>query len=142
MFIHSFQISSYPGKGKCKANSVTSFSSDLIFFWISWFWCNSLLKSTSLGPDLAWISMAIFQAWSIKPTMFLICSGWTPLVLNGGVPNLIPDGFMALLSPGTVFLFTEMPTSSRISSALEPLNFLDLRSTKTIWLSVPPVTVT
>ena len=39
-----------------------------------------------------------------------------------------------------VFLLTEMSTSSRILSALAPLSLTVDRSTRTMWLSVPPVT--
>ena len=69
---------------------------------------------------------------------------WHALILLGNNNKKqmnIPEGFIALLSPGTVFLLTEIPTSSRILSALEPLSLILRKSTKTMWLSVPSVTI-
>ena len=43
------------------------------------------------------------------------------LVVRLGVPILTPLGFRADLSPGTVFLLTEMETISKMLSPLAPL---------------------
>lgn len=58
--------------------------------------------------------------------------------VRAGVPRRRPPGRRALLSPGHVFLFTAMETSSRTFSALAPSVFIGRRSTNTKWLSVPP----
>lgn len=63
-------------------------------------------------------------------------TGWkNPLIK---VPSRSPPGVRALLSPGQVFLFAVMDTSSRTLSARAPSIPRDRRSTKTKWLSVPP----
>ena len=147
-------------------------------------------QSTNLGPDSAWHSRAIWKAersyadysfisrqvvqsiafdklpWWMNPTTFSKSASFKPLVVSGVVPNRIPLGFRALLSPGTkiniyewssktyfmgkisklvsfspVFLLTEMEMSSRIFSALDPLSFLSVKSSRTRWQSVPPVTI-
>ncbi len=54
------------------------------------------------------------------------------------LPSLRPPGFIALLSPGQVFLFTVMAASSHTLSTREPSIPRGLRSTRTRWLSVPP----
>ena len=57
-----------------------------------------------------------------------------------GVPTLKPDGNKADLSPGTVFLLAAMLALSNTASTLAPSMFLDLKSTKIKWVSVPPET--
>ena len=58
--------------------------------------------------------MATSSALTMSATTARMSASPKPRVVNGGVPKRMPLGFSALLSPGTVFLFTEMPTSSRI----------------------------
>ena len=129
LFAIKIQISSCPGKGNCTAKaSILSFNSLIAPLCCS----NWIFQSANLGPETLWMSKARFQAWWINSTTVNIWLGLTFLVVKGGVPNLIPDGFMADLSPGTVFLLTEIPTSSKIRSALDPDNFLGDRSTNTI----------
>ena len=53
-------------------------------------------------------------------TTVSMSSVFIPLVVRAGVPNLTPDGLRADLSPGTVFLLQDMPTSSRINSPFPP----------------------
>lgn len=55
-------------------------------------------------------------------------------------PNLIPEEFKALLSPGTVFLLQAMFISSKMNSPLAPDSFAERRSTSNMCTSVPPVT--
>ena len=65
-----------------------------------------------------------------------------PLVVAAGDPNLIPEvivgGFGSFATP---FLLQVIPALSKLSSASLPVTFFDLKSTKTIWESVPPVTI-
>lgn len=61
-----------------------------------------------------------------------------PLVVSAGVPNLTPPGFMALLSPGTVFLLQAIDISSRTFSTRAPFMPFGLKSSHIMWLSVPP----
>jgi len=63
-----------------------------------------------------------------------------PRVVIAGLPILIPDGTNALLSPGTVFLFIDIPISLQMASILAPSNLLLLMSNKNKWFSVPPDT--
>ena len=49
-----------------------------------------------------------------------------------------PLGFMALLSPGHVFLLHAIEISSRTFSPLLPLKPTDRKSTRNRWTSVPP----
>ncbi len=58
--------------------------------------------------------------------------------VRAGNPIRIPDGFIADLSPGQVFLLTAIETSSNTFSALLPFKPTDLRSTENKWQSVPP----
>ena len=58
--------------------------------------------------------MATSSALTMSATTARMSASPKPRVVSGGVPKRMPLGFSALLSPGTVFLFTEMPTSSRI----------------------------
>lgn len=53
-------------------------------------------------------------------------------------PRRSPPGVSALLSPGHVFLFAVMETSSSTRSARAPSMPLGRKSTSTRWLSVPP----
>lgn len=57
------------------------------------------------------------------------------------IPNLNPEGFKALLSPGTVFLLHAIEISSKILSALAPDIPVPLKSTRSICTSVPPVAI-
>ena len=66
----------------------------------------------------------------------------SPLVVAAEEPNLIPeviDGGVS--SNGTPFLLQVIPALSRACSQLFPVMPLFLRSTKTMWLSVPPETM-
>jgi hypothetical protein len=54
-----------------------------------------------------------------------------PLVVKAGVPNRIPPGLKADLSPGTVFLLQAIDISSSTFSARDPLSPLGLKSTQT-----------
>lgn len=62
-----------------------------------------------------------------------------PLVVSAGVPNLIPLGFIALLSPGTVFLLQAIEMSSSTFSTRDPFKPVGLKSSHIMWLSVPPM---
>ena len=60
------------------------------------------------------------------------------LINHRNIPSLSPLGCIALLSPGQVFLFTDIAHSSKTCSAWDPSTPLEWRSTSTRWLSVPP----
>ena len=69
---------------------------------------------------------------SSSPLVISIASFYlNPLVVRAGVPNLIPPGVKADLSPGTAFLFIDMLTYSHIFSILLPVIPLDLTTTIT-----------
>ena len=66
----------------------------------------------------------------------------SPLVVAAEEPNLIPeviDGGVS--SNGTPFLLQVIPALSRACSQLFPVMPLFLRSTRTMWLAVPPETM-
>lgn len=66
-------------------------------------------------------------------------SVWKPRVVSAGVPMRIPLGDNDDLSPATVFLFTEMETSSNTFSILDPVRPCGRKSHSRRWLSVPAV---
>ena len=56
----------------------------------------------------------MFITLSKKSTIFIKSVSLKPLVVKAGVPNLIPPGIKADLSPGTEFLFRDISTNSHI----------------------------
>ena len=64
-----------------------------------------------------------------------------PRVVTAGVPRRTPEVTKGLrVSPGTVFLFAVMCTSSRLCSSSLPVQSSSVRSISSRWLSVPPET--
>ncbi|TMW54268.1 hypothetical protein DOY81_000623 [Sarcophaga bullata] len=96
-------------------------------------------KSTNFGPETFTASAQILRAASIYSTTTSISLSTNPRVVKAGVPKRIPEGFMADLSPGTVFLLQAILTSSKMYSAREPDKPTLRKSTNTKCTSVPPV---
>ncbi len=62
-----------------------------------------------------------------------------PLVVQAGVPNLIPDVIIGFSeSKGIPFLLQVMFALQRLSAAALPFTLKGLRSTSIKWVSVPP----
>mmetsp|Transcript_92371 Transcript_92371/g.270382 ORF Transcript_92371/g.270382 Transcript_92371/m.270382 type:complete len:301 (+) Transcript_92371:53-955(+) len=101
---------------------------------------STFLNSTSLGPLCFWTSLVTSIASAINSPMRAKSSSIRPREVMAGVPTRRPLGFMALLSPGMVFLLRTMDDCSQTSSDLLPLTPLERRSRRTRWLSVPPET--
>mmetsp|Transcript_47037 Transcript_47037/g.147400 ORF Transcript_47037/g.147400 Transcript_47037/m.147400 type:complete len:265 (-) Transcript_47037:765-1559(-) len=101
---------------------------------------STFLNSTSLGPLCFWTSAATSTASPMNSPMRTKSSSMSPREVMAGVPTRRPLGFMALLSPGMVFLLSTMDACSQTASALEPLTPLERRSMSRRWLSVPPET--
>mmetsp|Transcript_6521 Transcript_6521/g.14763 ORF Transcript_6521/g.14763 Transcript_6521/m.14763 type:complete len:245 (+) Transcript_6521:14-748(+) len=139
---YSISSSSKPTVGKELAKSLTSF--------LSWTSSGSTLGPTahiSLNPliffpcSVPFSLTAIFTARSKYSATRAKSSSPKPLDVNAGVPILIPPGFNADVSPGTVFLLDAMHASSSMRSTLAPSIALELLTfTSTRWLSVPPDT--
>ena len=101
-----------------------SFIDEINCFWLSSFWW--ILSRTS---DI--ISPILLKSFSLNP-----------LEVAAAVPNLKPLVILGGLgSYGMAFLLQAIPTSSNIFSALSPVIFFGVRSSQTIWESVPPVTI-
>mmetsp|Transcript_29782 Transcript_29782/g.75858 ORF Transcript_29782/g.75858 Transcript_29782/m.75858 type:complete len:235 (+) Transcript_29782:307-1011(+) len=101
------------------------------------------LNSLSLAGAgvLAAHSLAILTARSRNSATLTKSASLKPRVVSAGVPTRMPPGMMALLSPGTLFLFSVMDTSSSTVCTRAPSMPLGLRSTRMRWLSVPPDTM-
>ena len=132
------QKSSFPGIGYCTAKLSTWSLSALIFDW------NSSLsrvcrKSFRAGLAAAlFISIASWKPLSTKSATRRISTSFIWRDVNAGKPIRMPLGFMALLSPGHVFLLHAIEISSRTFSPLLPLKPTDRKSTRNRWTSVPP----
>merc|ERR1712078_658509 len=83
---------------------------------------------------------AIVTARSRKSATFSKSASWKPREVRAGVPMRMPPGTRALVSPGTVFLFTAMCAISMMRSARAPSTPLGRRSIRQRWLLVPPET--
>ncbi len=78
---------------------------------------------------------------SIQPPIVRISSVPMPRVVSAGVPTRMPDGSIGLRSSnGIIFLLTVMPHRSSVASAILPPMPSGVTSTRTRWLSVPPLT--
>mmetsp|Transcript_7177 Transcript_7177/g.12489 ORF Transcript_7177/g.12489 Transcript_7177/m.12489 type:complete len:210 (+) Transcript_7177:160-789(+) len=100
------------------------------------------LKDLSFLPSSVFFkSTAIDTARSKNSATFAKSSSVNPREVRAGAPIRIPPGVKAEVSPGIVFLFVAMQASSRTRSTRAPsIPRDDFRSTKTKWLSVPPLT--
>mmetsp|Transcript_677 Transcript_677/g.1780 ORF Transcript_677/g.1780 Transcript_677/m.1780 type:complete len:219 (+) Transcript_677:65-721(+) len=129
-----------PGMGKARANSLTS----ALRASISGKLCDltKALKSLSLPSPgvLALRSTAIWMPLWTRSATFSKSSSTKPRVVSAGAPILMPPGTMALLSPGTEFLFSVIWHRSKMVSTLAPSTPFGFRSTSTRWFSVPPET--
>mmetsp|Transcript_68187 Transcript_68187/g.184193 ORF Transcript_68187/g.184193 Transcript_68187/m.184193 type:complete len:239 (+) Transcript_68187:538-1254(+) len=102
---------------------------------------STFLKSTSLGPLCFCTSAAMSTASAMNSPTFTKSASMSPRDVIAGVPTRRPLGFIALLSPGIVFLFSTIEDASHTVSDFDPLTPLDLRSMRSKWLSVPPDTM-
>ena len=91
----------------------------------------SLQKSINF-PFSSWILKQICITLSIK--LAILIKSFSPhlRVVIADVPNLIPPGFKALVSPKIEFLLILIFTNSHTFSTLFPDNPLSLTLTKTI----------
>ena len=127
-----------PGTGNWLANFYTSALNLFTYYLLDY---RVVLKSDSFVPLVFFfVSFAILIA---RSTNYATCSKSlvsSPLVVKAGLPNLSPCGVKALLSPGTVFLFTNKRDKLHTASTLAPSIYYFLKSIRRRWLSVPPET--
>ena len=86
-------------------------------------------------------SISLFnRAVAIQPPIVLNSSTPIPRVVKAGEPIRIPLGSIGLrVSKGIMFMLTVMPHKSNAFSAIFPPIPKLVTSTKTRWLSVPPL---
>jgi len=101
------------GTGNWLENCCTFFLNSVILFLISELLVNASLKSLIFLFPVIWVAwVVVWIASSIKSTTCSISFSFNPRVVNAGVPNRIPEGEIADLSPGTVFLLQEIKIDS------------------------------
>lgn len=93
-----------PGTANFLENSITSFFNLQTPSWESPFSWSQVLNCEDFLPANGWIYLTRSVALAKKSAIWTKSSSMAPLVVMAGDPILMPLGFWALLSPGTVFL--------------------------------------